>query len=60
MPDPGENNFLAWSVTNVCVMYLLGTLWFTAALYSGVSGSQPVSRPEAAGRVAEEALGAAK
>ncbi|EXG79919.1 hypothetical protein [Cryptosporangium arvum] len=56
----GENNFLAWSVTNVCVMYLLGTLWFTAALYSGVSGSQPVSRPEAAGRVAEEALGAAK
>lgn len=53
------DNFLAFTVTSVCVMYVLGTLWFTAALYSGASGATPVSRPESAGAVAEEALGAA-
>jgi len=40
------DNFLAFTVTSVCVMYVLGILWFTAALYSGVSGSTPVQRPE--------------
>ncbi|MFI5960055.1 hypothetical protein [Cryptosporangium sp. NPDC051539] len=39
------DNFLAFSVTSVCAMYLLGTLWFTAGLYASVSTATPVRRP---------------
>jgi len=53
------DNFLAFTVTSVCAMYLLGTLWFTAALYSGVSGSSPVRRPSSADSSAKEPVGAA-
>ncbi|SHN46380.1 hypothetical protein [Cryptosporangium aurantiacum] len=53
------DNFLAFTVTSVCVMYLLGTLWFTAALYSGVSGSATVRRPSHAASSEKEPVGAA-
>ena len=39
------DNFFAFTVTSVCVMYLLGVLWFTAALYSGVATTTTVRRP---------------
>lgn len=39
------DNFFAFTVTGIVVMYLLGTLWFTAALYSGVSTATTIRRP---------------
>lgn len=53
------DNVLAFSVTSVCVLYLLGTVWFTGALYSGVSGSAVVGRPSSAdSSSAKEPVGA--
>jgi hypothetical protein len=54
------DNVLAFSVTSVCVMYLLGTVWFTAALYGGVAGSGAVRRPSSADEsAAKQPVGAA-
>ncbi|GAA3397462.1 hypothetical protein [Cryptosporangium minutisporangium] len=53
------DNFLAFTVTSVCVMYTIGTLWFTAALYAGVSTSSAVRRPSSADSSSKEPVGAA-
>jgi Na+/melibiose symporter-like transporter len=38
-------NFLAFSITSVCALYVVGTILLTSALYSTVSGGASVRRP---------------
>ncbi|TQS45516.1 hypothetical protein [Cryptosporangium phraense] len=52
------DNFLAFSVTSVCAMYLLGTLWFTGGLYSSVSTATPVARPSSSDSTKEKVAAA--